>query len=456
MTHEKIMILEDDCLIQDWLEDRLVRESYQVQVVSTGEEGLSRLSQDDFDLLLLDHRLPDTTGMQVLKTLRDEGNDIPVIFMTAYSTIEDAVMAMKSGAYTYLNKPFNIEEMLVNIDHALETTQLRREVRLFRKKQREMFGFDRIVGQDEKMFALFEQVEKIVQHGANTILIQGESGTGKDLFAKAIHYAGSRADAPFMNITCSALASNLLESELFGYEKGAFTDAKGQKKGLLETANGGTVLLDEIGEMPPILQAKLLRFLEEKRFKRVGGAQDIQVDVQIIAATHRNLEEMVRKETFRQDLYYRLNVVPLNIPPLRERSEDIRQLTLSFIDRFNHELKRHVDGVTKEALTLLCNYHWPGNVRELKNVIERAFILGSHPKLQANDFPIEIRGPSPTSSDLESIYPLPAQGIDIACLENSLVHQALERTQGNQTRAAQLLGMTRDQIKYRLHKRNKK
>ena len=452
MSREKVLILEDDGLIQDWLMDRLVREDFQVQIEATGQKGLARLAEDDFDLLLLDNRLPDTTGMQILKTLRQGGNDIPVILMTAYSTVEDAVQAMKCGAYTYLNKPFNMEEMLVNIEHALETTELRREVRQFRKRQREMFGFDRIIGQDEKMFALFEQVEKIVQHSANTILIHGESGTGKDLLAKAIHFAGARADAPFMNITCSALPSTLLESELFGYEKGAFTDAKTQKKGLFESADGGTVLLDEIGEMPLNLQAKLLRFLEEQCFKRVGGADDIQVDVQIIAATHRNLKEMVRKETFRPDLFYRLNVIPVHIPPLRERPGDVRQLVLYFVDRFNQELNRKVAGVSPAAMRLLTDYYWPGNVRELKNLLERAFILGCDQTLQTSDFPLEIRGIAPDPENIGELYPLPPDGIDLASLEKNLVLQALERTHGNQTRAAKLLGMTRDQIKYRVQK----
>jgi transcriptional regulator with PAS, ATPase and Fis domain len=334
------------------------------------------------------------------------------------------------------------------VEKALETTRLRREVRTLRASQAQPYSFDRIVGSSPSLVSIKNLMRKVASSPASTVLLNGESGTGKDLAAKVIHYNSDRAQKPFMNITCSALPEALLESELFGHERGAFTGADRQKRGLLETADGGTVFLDEIGEMVPGLQAKLLRFLEEKTFKRVGGSVDIHVDVRVIAATNRKLEDEVRAGRFREDLFYRLNVLPIQLPPLRDRAEDIPQLVDFYIDAYNIEFKKKVRGLVPEAMKRLQTYGWPGNVRELRNTVERAMLLAEGEILQADDFTIGGVGAVRLGDRVE----LPPTGIDLEQLERSLVVQALERTQWNQTRAAALLGLNRDQIRYRIEK----
>jgi two-component system response regulator AtoC len=304
-----------------------------------------------------------------------------------------------------------------------------------------------IVGESEAMESLRQMIAKVAASPASTVLLTGESGTGKDLVAKTIHYTSNRASRPFMNITCSALPEQLLESELFGHERGAFTDARTQKRGLLESADGGTVFLDEIGEMVPALQAKLLRFLEEKSFKRVGGAADIRVDVRVIAATNRNLEEQVQKGNFRSDLYFRLNVLPIRLPALREHAEDVPALVAFFIDMFNREFKKRITGVSPAAAQLLKGYGWPGNVRELRNIVERAMLLAEGDRLEVQDF-----GMLSTALGSGDPFELPASGVNLEELERSLVQQALRRAGGNQTKAAALLGLNRDQIRYRIEK----
>jgi transcriptional regulator with PAS, ATPase and Fis domain len=320
-------------------------------------------------------------------------------------------------------------------------------VRQFRSNAARPYSLQRIVGASPEITALRHMVARVAVSPASTVLLTGESGTGKDLVAKVIHYTSDRASKPFMNITCSALPEQLLESELFGHERGAFTDARLQKKGLLETADGGTVFLDEIGEMTPALQAKLLRFLEEKSFKRVGGSVDLKVDVRVIAATNRNLEEEVATHRFRSDLFYRLNVLPISVPTLRSHTEDIALLVEYFIDTFNSEFRKRVLGATPAAYAILQGYGWPGNVRELRNVIERAMLLSDGDRLDARDF-AGLR--SVASADTE--FELPATGVDLEQLERSLLVQALRRSAGNQTRAGGLLGLNRDQIRYRIEK----
>jgi transcriptional regulator with PAS, ATPase and Fis domain len=332
------------------------------------------------------------------------------------------------------------------VEKALETSQLRREVRTLRGSQSREYSFDAIIGESPAMKQAKALLAKIAASPASTVLLTGETGTGKDLAAKAIHYNSSRAARPFVNITASALPEQLLESELFGHERGAFTDARQQKRGLLETAEGGTVFLDEIGEMTPGLQAKLLRFLEEKTFKRVGGLQDIRVDVRVIAATNRNLEEEVKSGKFREDLFYRLQVMPVVLPPLRERRGDVSRLAAYYIDRYNGEFKKRVRGLSAPAAALLDQYQWPGNIRELRNAIERAMLLVDRQTLEPEDFTTLTR------SVAAAQFRLPAEGLSLDEVERQLLVQALERADGNQTQAGQLLGINRDQVRYRIEK----
>jgi two-component system response regulator AtoC len=366
--------------------------------------------------------------------------------MTAYSTIENAVDAMKLGAFHYVNKPFNVDEVALLVDKALETTRLRREVKALRSSTGRDYSFDAIVGGSPSMEAVKQLLQKVAVSPATTVLLTGETGTGKDLAAKAIHYNSDRAGRTFVNITCSALPEQLLESELFGHERGAFTDARQQKRGLLETADGGTVFLDEIGEMTPPLQAKLLRFLEERTFKRVGGLQDIKVDVRVIAATHRDLEQAVKEGKFREDLFYRLQVMPVVLPPLRERKGDIPVLASYYIDLFNREFRKRVRGLSPDAVRLIETYRWPGNIRELRNAIERAMLLIDHEWLEPSDFTSLSRNATPTQ------FQLPPEGVNLEEVERQLVVQALDRAGGNQTHAGALLGINRDQVRYRIEK----
>lgn len=447
MPAPTILVVDDEQLIRWSLKDRLSEQGYRVIEADTAASAIAR-SEDAPDLVLLDYKLPDGDGLQVLKKLKERDPDVLVILLTAFSSIETAVEAMKHGAYHYANKPFNLDEIALLVDKALETTRLRREVKTLRAKQAQPYSFDRIVGGSGSLVSIKQLMRKVASSPASTVLLNGESGTGKDLAAKVIHYNSDRAQRAFMNITCSALPEALLESELFGHERGAFTGADRQKRGLLETADGGTVFLDEIGEMVPGLQAKLLRFLEEKTFKRVGGSVDIHVDVRVIAATNRKLEEEVRANRFREDLFYRLNVLPIMLPPLRDRTDDVPLLVEFYIDSYNTEFKKRVRGVAPDAMKRLQAYGWPGNIRELRNTVERAMLLSEGDVLQSDDFTIG----GGASVKLGDRVELPPNGIDLEQLERSLVVQALERTQWNQTRAASLLGLNRDQIRYRIEK----
>jgi DNA-binding NtrC family response regulator len=446
MPNATILVVDDEALIRWSLAERLKSEGYTVLEAGHGAEALEKLAEG-VDLVLLDYRLPDTDGVTVLRKIKEFDQDILVILLTAYASIETAVEAMKQGAYHFANKPFNLEEVVATVERALETTRLRREVRQLRSHAARPYSLHSIVGSSAAVTALRHLIARIASSPASTVLLTGESGTGKDLVAKVIHYTSDRGARPFMNITCSALPEQLLESELFGHERGAFTDARLQKRGLLETADGGTVFLDEIAEMVPALQAKLLRFLEEKAFKRVGGASDIRVDVRVVAATNRNLEEEVAKGRFRSDLFYRLNVLPISLPALRSHAEDIPLLVEYFIEGFNAEFRKKVLGASPGAYTVLQRYGWPGNVRELRNVVERAMLLSDADRLEARDFAGLTAG-GPSADEFE----LPAGGVDLEQLERSLVIQALRRSGGNQTRAAGMLGLNRDQIRYRIEK----
>jgi two-component system, NtrC family, response regulator AtoC len=446
MTHATILVVDDEDLIRWSLRERLRPEGYTIREAGTGAEAME-IFREGVDLVLLDYRLPDTDGLTLLRQMKSLDPDLLVVLLTSFVSVETAVEAMKLGAFHFANKPFNLDEVAAIVARALETTQLRREVKQLRENEARPYSLRAIVGESPVMEHLRQLVAKVAASPASTVLLTGESGTGKDLVAKTIHFSSSRASRPFMNITCSALPEQLLESELFGHERGAFTDARMQKRGLLESAEGGTVFLDEIGEMVPALQAKLLRFLEEKSFKRVGGASDIRVDVRVVAATNRNLEEQVAKGGFRSDLYYRLNVLPIRLPALREHAEDVPVLLRFFIDGFNTEFKKKVKGVHPAAETLLRTYGWPGNVREMRNVVERAMLLAEGQQLQVQDF--GVLNAAATSGDA---FDLPAAGVDLEALERSLVAQALRRVGGNQTKAAALLGLNRDQIRYRIEK----
>jgi DNA-binding NtrC family response regulator len=429
------------------LSDRLKQEGYRVLEAANAAEAVAR-HREGVDLVLLDYRLPDADGLSVLKKIKEANPDTLVIMLTAISNVDTAVEVMKAGAYHYANKPFNLDEIAVQVDKALETTRLRREVRALRASQAQPYSFDRIVGEGAAVVAVKALLKKVASSPASTVLLTGESGTGKDLAAKVLHYNSARASKPFMNITCSALPEALMESELFGHERGAFTGADRQKRGLFEVADGGTVFLDEIGEMVPGLQAKLLRFLEEKTFKRVGGAVDIKVDVRVVAATNRHLQEEVKQGRFREDLFYRLNVLPIAQPPLRDRVDDIPRLVEFYVDVYNTEFKKRIRGVSADAMAQLQRHPWPGNIRELRNAVERAMLLTEEQTLGVGDF-------SPAGAAtlrLGDAVELPPAGLDLEQLERSLVVQALERTGWNQTKAATLLGLNRDQIRYRVEK----
>jgi two-component system response regulator AtoC len=442
MSEAAILVVDDEALVRWSLKQRLARDGHTITEAATAAEALDRSA--DVDLVLLDFRLPDGDGLSVLKKIKERQPDTLVILMTAYSTVENAVEAIKLGAFHYVHKPFNVDEVALLVEKALETGRLRREVKALRNSTTREYSFERIVGASPAMVAVKELMTRVAVSPATTVLLNGETGTGKDLAAKAIHYNSDRAHRPFVNITCSALPEQLLESELFGHERGAFTDARQQKRGLLETADGGTVFLDEIGEMTPALQAKLLRFLEERMFKRVGGLQDIKVDVRVIAATHRDLEQAVKEGKFREDLFYRLQVMPIVLPRLRDRRGDVPILANYYIDLFNREFKKRVRGLTPEALQALESYRWPGNIRELRNAIERAMLLIDREWLEPGDF--TIRGASPAR------FELPLEGVNLEEVERELVVQALERAGGNQTHAAHLLGLNRDQVRYRIEK----
>ncbi|HKY31121.1 MAG TPA: sigma-54 dependent transcriptional regulator [Candidatus Polarisedimenticolia bacterium] len=451
MGGERILIVEDEKLLRWALRERLERDGYQVHEAATGGEGLKLVDDPGVDLVLLDHRLPDMTGLDVLRSMMTDHADVPVILVTAYSTLETAVEAIKLGAFDYVNKPFNQEELSVRIAKALESSRLQREVRSWRARQKERYGPSSILGTSEAVERACRMVEKIGRSSATTVLITGESGTGKDLVAKAIHYASHRAARPFMNITCTALPETLLESELMGHEMGSFTDARSAKQGLFELADGGTVFLDEIGDMGVALQSKLLRFLQEKTFRRVGGIRDIHVDVRVIAATNRDLDKAVAEGRFREDLYYRLKVIPVHLPPLRSRSEDIPILASHFIALFNREFKKRTRGLTDEAIRRLTQYPWPGNVRELRNVIERAMILENKELLSVEDLPSEILdAPKPGADGCP--FHLPAGGYALESMEREMVRQALDQARGNQTRAARLLDISRDALRYKMKK----
>ena len=452
METPKILVIDDEKLLRWSIDQNLSKEGYRVFSAENGLEGLDLFYAEQPDIVLLDIHLPDISGLNVLESIKKEDNAI-VIMITAFGDIQTAVKTIKLGAYDFVEKPFNMEKLKILISKALETVTLRKEVTQFRTQISKQFGFANIVGKSGQMLKILDLARKVAKSDATTILLQGESGTGKDMIAKVIHYESSRSAKPFMDINCTALPDTLIESELFGFEKGAFTDAKQMKKGLFELSDGGTIFLDEIGDLKLSTQAKLLKVIENKTFKRIGGVRDITVDLRIIASTNKKLSEEVKKENFREDLYYRLKVIPIIMPPLRERPEDVTLLAQFFIDGFNRDFKKNVKGLSPETEKAFLAYSWPGNVRELKNVIERAMILENDEYILHEHLPLEFSAISDLPAEISSGHvALPPSGLDIEEVEKELIRQALEQTKYNQTKAARLLNLTRDALRYRMQK----
>ena len=447
----RILVVDDEELIRWSLKEHLTAEGHEVTEAADGQACLDAVAASPPDAIVLDLKMPKVDGLTALTQIRASEPDLPVVVITAHGAIESAVEATKKGASAYLSKPFDLREVSLQLGRAMDAHRLAREVHYLRERSQK--GYERLIGQSSTMTKVFETLTRLESVDAPTVLITGESGTGKDLVAQAIHARGPRKHMPYMEVDCASLPETLIESELFGHEKGSFTDAKYTKRGLFEVAKGGVIFLDEIGEMTPGTQAKLLRALENRRFKRVGGVVDIPLDAAVIAATNRQLKDEVTKGRFREDLYYRLNVIPVEIPPLRRRSGDIRLLVEHLLEKLGRDLGHAVKGVSGEALAALERYPWPGNVRELRNVVERIVILNRDAELlDTEHLPPEIRVPQKRASADACPFVLPEEGVDLDAVEAGLIQQALARTEGNQTHAAKLLGISRYALRYRLEK----
>ncbi|HEU4477542.1 MAG TPA: sigma-54 dependent transcriptional regulator [Pyrinomonadaceae bacterium] len=458
---DKILIVDDDEAIRWSLSEALRSWGFVPIEASTVAGAVAQFEAELPAAVLLDIDLPDGSGLDVLRQIKQERPEAIVIMITGNVQIESTISALRGGAYDFIGKPISLEELRVTIRHGIEANQLRREVEYVRKERAREFNFRQIIGESPAMKKMLGLAAKVAESDVSSVLLQGESGTGKDLVAKAIHYGSERADKPFIAINCAALPATLIESELFGYEKGAFTDAKARKEGLFEQAEGGTLLLDEIGELELALQAKLLRVLEEGAFRRVGGLKDIPLDVRVLAASNRDLKTESEAGRFRLDLYYRLSIIQIDIPPLRERGDDVLLLTQHYIETIGSRLRlrKKITGLSPEVAEVFRGYSWPGNVRELRNVIERTLILEDSDTITTEYLPGSLLGPvwkdggRTTQSDRGSVqFALPSEGISLDEAELSFVQQAIERSGGNQTRAAELLGISRDQLRYRLKK----
>jgi DNA-binding NtrC family response regulator len=440
---KRILIVEDEDKLRRILELQLVDSGFDVVKAASAEEALPLI--DRADLILTDFKLPGMSGLEMLQLVRKQNTQVPVIVMTAFGTIENAVEAMKAGASDFLLKPFDLAHLTAVVNKALEIRSLREENRALKEELGRKYQWDNIVGRSPAMQQIFATIMRVGPTRA-TVLLAGESGVGKDLIARAIHFHSPRKDRPFVKINCTALPENLMESELFGYEKGAFTGATTSKPGKFEQADSGTVMLDEIGDVPANIQVKLLRVLQEREFERLGSNKTLHIDVRVIAATNRDLRVALEEGAFREDLYYRLNVVPLEIPPLRERKEDIPYLAGHFVEKLAPEMGNQVTGITNAAIDKLMQYSWPGNVRELENVIERSMVMASGDKLDANDIRLDMNlRPRQSNGDLT----LP-DGMSLDAYEQQLIRDALKRASGNKSQAARLLGLTRNALRYRL------
>ena len=446
MKKPSILLIDDDDSLRRVMEFSLVESGYRVQAAASGEDGLLLLEKEAFDAVITDVTMPGMSGMEVLAQVRARDEHLPVIVITAYGTIESAVLAMKKGAFDYITKPFNRDELRLTLDKALRMRKLERENVELRAEVTDRYRFENIIGASEKIREVLNMAGRVASSNAS-VLITGESGTGKELLAKGIHYNSSRAEGPFVAVNCAAIPENLIESELFGHMKGAFTGAIRDKEGKFELAGGGTLFLDEIGELRIDLQAKILRALQERQVDRVGGSHPISVDVRVIAATNKDIERAVKEGSIREDLFYRLSVIMLHMPPLRERRDDIPLLVSHFLKKFNAGTDTRIDA---EVFSAIKAYGWPGNVRELENVIEHASVLRRGDVIFLADLPDKLKREKASVENI--ILNLPDEGISLEDLEKSLIIKALEKHKGNQTRAAEYLGITRPTLIYRMEK----
>jgi len=457
MSEARVLVVDDERSMRELLSIVLRREGYDVTLAENGKSAIDIVEQHRFDLLISDIKMPDMSGVEVLRAAKRADQDILGIMITAFASADTAIEAMRVGAHDYLSKPFDVDELKIKVRNALEQRQLRQENVLLKRALGTTHQFGNIVGRSEKMLSVFKLIEQIARTDS-TVLVTGESGTGKEWVARAIHFYSLRRERPFVALNCGAVPENLLESELFGYMKGAFTGAAANKKGLVEAAERGTLFLDEIGEMSPLMQVKLLRVLQEKKFRRLGGVEELDTSIRVIAATNQDLHKMVADGRFREDLFYRINVIPIHLPPLRERGEDIPLLAEHFLLKYREQMGKAISGLSQEAMDLLEAYEWPGNIRELENVIERSVALEKSSAILTESLPEHIvrrvpRGAVPAGS-------LPESGFDmeehVKGLEREYIAQALERAGGVQVRAAELLGMSFRSFRYYAKKYNLK
>jgi DNA-binding NtrC family response regulator len=442
-----ILIIEDEAKMRRLLELDLAEDGITALTAGDAESGLKLLRENHIDLVVTDLKLPGMSGLEFLQAIKRQNAALPVVVMTAFGTVETAVEAMKAGAGDYVLKPFSLSEMRMVIHKELDVHSLREQNRSLREALGQRYEHPNVVARSPKMQEVLATVDRVASTNA-TVLLGGESGVGKDLIARAIHEKSRRAAGPFIKINSTAIPENLLESELFGYERGAFTGANASKPGKFELADKGTLFLDEIGDVPPAIQVKLLRVLQEREFERLGGTRTIKVDVRLIAATNRDLREALEQGTFREDLYYRLNVVPIDIAPLRQRKEDIPDLVNLFIARFAGDSGKPIDGITPEAMQILVSYHWPGNVRELQNIIERACALAKGVILKVDDIHLDSR-PARAVNGANNFLP---EGLTLEQWEDEMIRESLRRANGNKSQAARLLGLSRNALRYRLSK----
>jgi DNA-binding NtrC family response regulator len=435
-SHERILVVDDEEQMRDLLAKVLERKGYEVSVCGDGAEALALLEREPADLVITDVRMPGLNGMEALRAIKELNHEIVVLIMTAFGSIDQAVQAVKEGAYDYINKPFKIDEILLTIEKALEERHLRHEVTTLRQELRTRYHFENLLGKSRAMQEVFGLIEQVAG-SRSTVMVYGKSGTGKELVAKAVHYNSPRSAKAFVAVNCAAIPAELLESELFGHEKGAFTGAIATKVGKFELATGGTLFLDEIGHMRLDLQAKILRALQEREIERVGGTRTIKIDVRVLAATNRDLKKAIEDGSFREDLYYRLNVVPITLPDLKDRQEDIPLLANHFVQKFAPESNPAIREISKEAMAILMSHTWPGNVRELENVIERAVTLGRGPAVEPRDLPPQLAG---GTNPLERAL---AKEATLEDLEKDYIAMILRRTKGHQIRAASILGIDR-------------